>query len=73
MTCKWSALKRQAFAVTASSSMWLLVAMVQSQGQAHESNAEALKMCYLTSPADVNLIPTRLRIVSTSVTTPMMS
>jgi hypothetical protein len=38
---------------------------LQSQGQARESNGEALKMSYLTSPADVNLIPTRL--VSTSV------
>ena len=49
-----------------SSSMWLLVAMLQGQGQARASNAEALKMSYLTSPADVNLIPTRLAIVSTS-------
>jgi hypothetical protein len=49
-----------------SSSMWLLMAMLQSQGQARKSSAEALKMSYLTSPADVNLIPTRLAIVSTS-------
>jgi hypothetical protein len=48
------------------SSMWLLVAMLQGQGQARAPNAEALKMSYLTSPADVNLIPTRLAIVSTS-------
>jgi hypothetical protein len=48
------------------SSMWLLVAILQGQGQARASNAEALKMSYLTSPADVNLIPTRLAIVSTS-------
>ena len=46
--------------------MWLLMAMLQSQGQARKSNAEALQMSYLTSPADVNLIPTRLAIVSTS-------
>jgi hypothetical protein len=45
------------------SSMWLLVAMLQGQAPA---SAEALKMSYLTSPADVNLIPTRLSIVSTS-------
>jgi hypothetical protein len=45
--------------------MWLLVAMLQGRGQARAS-AEALKMSYLTSPADVNLIPTRLSIVSTS-------
>jgi hypothetical protein len=46
------------------SGAWLLVAMLQ--GQARESNAEALKMSYLTSPADVNLIPTRLAVVATS-------
>jgi hypothetical protein len=46
------------------SDVWLLVAMLQ--GQAREPNAEALKMSYLTSPADVNLIPTRLFIVATS-------
>jgi hypothetical protein len=44
-----------------SSSMWLLVAMLQSQGP-----IEVLKMSYLTSPADVNLIPARLAIVSAS-------
>jgi hypothetical protein len=49
-----------------SSSTWLLVAMLQGQGQARESNAEALKMSYLTSPANVNIIPSRLAIVSTS-------
>jgi len=49
-----------------SSSIWLLVAMLQGQGQARASNAEALKTSYLTSPADVSLIPTRLAIVSTS-------
>jgi hypothetical protein len=46
--------------------MWLLVAVLQGQGQARESNAEALKMSYLTSPANVNLMPSRLAIVSTS-------
>jgi hypothetical protein len=49
-----------------SSSMWLLVAILQSQGQTPDSVAEALKMSYLTSPADVNLIPARLAIVSAS-------
>jgi hypothetical protein len=49
-----------------SSSMWLLVAVLQGQGQARESNAEALQMSYLTSPANVNLMPSRLAIVSTS-------
>jgi hypothetical protein len=48
------------------SSMWLLVAVLQRQGQAPASNAEALKMSYLTSPADVSLTPTRLSIVTTS-------
>jgi hypothetical protein len=48
------------------SSMWLLVAVLQRQGPAPASNAEALKMSYLTSPDDVNLIPTRLSIVTTS-------
>jgi hypothetical protein len=46
------------------SGVWLLVALLQ--GQARESNAEALKMSYLTSPADITLIPTRLAVVSTA-------
>jgi hypothetical protein len=49
-----------------SSSMWLLVAMLQTKGQARDSGAEPLKMSYLTSPSDTNLIPTRLAIVSAS-------
>jgi len=49
-----------------SSRMWLLVATLQSVGSTRESAAEALKMSYLTSPADVNLIPTRLAILSAS-------
>ena len=50
-----------------SSEMWLLVAMLQNQGQARDS-LEALKMSYLTAPADVNLIPARLATVSASTT-----
>jgi hypothetical protein len=49
-----------------SSSMWLLVAMLQERGQTRESIAEVLKMSYLTAPADVNLIPARLAFVSAS-------
>jgi hypothetical protein len=49
-----------------SSSMWLLVAILQSQGLTRDSVAEVLKMSYLTSRADVNLIPARLAIVSAS-------
>jgi hypothetical protein len=49
-----------------SSSMWLLVAILQNQGQTRDSFAEVLKMSYLTSPADANLIPARLAIVSAS-------
>jgi len=48
------------------SSMWLLVAMLQSRAEPRDSVAEALKMSYLTSPADVNLIPVRVAIVSAS-------
>ena len=43
------------------SGMWLLMAMLLKQGQA---KSEALKMSYLTSPADVNLIPARVALVS---------
>ena len=49
-----------------SSSIWLMVATSEPRAGAR-SKAEALKMSYLTSPADVNLIPTRLPIASTSV------
>jgi hypothetical protein len=49
-----------------SSSTWLLVAMLQSGGPRQEAAAEALKMSYLTSPADANLIPARLAILSAS-------
>jgi hypothetical protein len=48
------------------SSAWLLLGMLQSQGQNRNSVAEVLKMSYLTSRADVNLIPARLAIVAAS-------
>jgi hypothetical protein len=44
--------------------MWLLTAMLQNDGQAL---SEALKMSYLTSPADVNLIAARLALVSKAI------
>jgi hypothetical protein len=47
-----------------SSSMWLLVSMLQNQGPKQDFVAEALKMSYLTGPADWNLIPARIAIVS---------
>jgi hypothetical protein len=60
---------RQSLSVSPhSSTMWLLLATLQQQGQALGSVAEALKMSYLTGPADVNLIPARLAIVSASPT-----
>jgi hypothetical protein len=49
-----------------SSRMWLLTAMLQNRAQTRDSVAEALKMSYLTAPANVNLIPTRLAAVSAS-------
>jgi hypothetical protein len=49
-----------------SSRMWLLVAALQGPEQTRESGAEVLKMSYLTSPADMDLIPARLAIVSAS-------
>jgi hypothetical protein len=42
---------------------WLLVAMLQSAGPLR---TEALKMSYLTSPADPSLIPTRLAVLAMS-------
>jgi hypothetical protein len=50
-----------------SSSMWLLIGMLQNQVQTRDSVAEVLKMSYLTAPADMNLIPARLAIMSASV------
>jgi hypothetical protein len=48
------------------SGMWLLVAMLQSRGESGNSIAELLKMSYLTGPAEVNLIPSRLATVTAS-------
>ena len=60
--------RQSLFLAPHSSEMWLLMAMLQSQGQARNAVAEALKMSYLTGPAAVNLIPTRLAFVSASAT-----
>jgi hypothetical protein len=60
--------RQSLFLAPHSSEMWLLVAMLQNQGQAQDSVREALKMSYLTAPADVSLIPARLAIVSASAT-----
>jgi hypothetical protein len=49
-----------------SSRTWLLLAMLQNQGQDRQSVAEALRMSYLTSAADVALIPARLGVISAS-------
>jgi hypothetical protein len=48
------------------SSMWLLVAMLQSRAKSPDSIADLLKMSYLTGPAEVNLIPARLATVAAS-------
>jgi hypothetical protein len=48
------------------SNMWLLVAALQSGEQTRQVGTEALKMSYLTAPAEVNLIPARLLILSKS-------
>jgi hypothetical protein len=50
-----------------SSRTWLLTAMLQNQGQDRQSVAEALRMSYLTSAADIALIPARLGVISASV------
>lgn len=50
-----------------SSRTWVLLAMLQNQGQDPQPAAEALRMSYLTSAADVTLIPARLGLISTSV------
>jgi hypothetical protein len=50
-----------------SSRVWLLLAMLQNQGQDRQSVAEALRMSYLTSAVDVALIPARLGLISASV------
>ena len=45
-----------------SSRTWLLIARLQNQ--APQQLAEALKMSYLTAPADVSLIPARLALLA---------
>jgi hypothetical protein len=45
-----------------SSRTWLLIARLQNQ--APQQLAEALKMSYLTAPADVSLIPARLTLLA---------
>ena len=47
-----------------SSRIWLLLALLQNQGQDRQSAAEALRMSYLTSAADAALIPARLGLIS---------
>ena len=49
--------------------IWLLLALLQNQGQDRQSAAEALRMSYLTSAADVALIPARLGLVSALAST----
>ncbi len=49
-----------------SSATWLLVAMLQNQAEAAATGAAVLKMSYLTSLADISLVPSRLALVSSS-------
>ena len=49
-----------------SSAMWLLVAMLQGQTPSRASDIAVLKMSYLTSAADMNLIPARLATLAAS-------
>ena len=49
-----------------SSSTWLLASMLHNQGDAENLAVGALKMSYLTSSADVKLIPARLVVASRS-------
>jgi hypothetical protein len=48
------------------SGTWLLIAALQDQGQSPPSSAELLKMSYLTAPAELDLMPARLRIAAAS-------
>jgi hypothetical protein len=48
------------------SPMWLLLAMLGSQSEPRDAVTEDLKMSYLTSPADPNLIPARLAAVAST-------
>jgi hypothetical protein len=45
---------------------WLLIAKLESLGTTKSLVSDALKMSYLTAPADTDLIPDRLRILSAS-------
>jgi hypothetical protein len=59
------ALAKQSLALAPHSSRtWLLAAKLQNQ--APQPQAEALKMSYLTAPADANLIPARLTLMATA-------
>jgi hypothetical protein len=64
----FSARQALSFAPHASGT-WLLVAMLENVKSPQESVAEALKMSYLTSPADLSLIPARLALVAASTAT----
>jgi hypothetical protein len=53
-----------------SSHAWLLLAMLQTLEPAQKPAVlEALKMSYLTAPADLSLIPARLRMLAMSTST----
>ena len=63
------ALARQSLAFAPHESRaWLLIAMLQAGGPSSAEALEALKMSYLTAPADPNLIPARLAVLATSAT-----
>ena len=59
--------KESLFLAPHSSRTWVLLAMLQNEDQDPQSATEALRMSYLTSGADVALIPARLGLISTSV------
>jgi hypothetical protein len=46
------------------SSTWLMVAKIEAAQADSKAAIDALKMSYLTSPSDVNLVPARLAIFS---------
>ena len=48
------------------SDVWLLLAMLGRQGPSQNASAELLKMSYLTSRADADLIPARLATMAAS-------
>lgn len=49
-----------------SSSMWLLLTILQDQRKKRDFDAETLKMSYLTSSSDITLLPYRLAIFASS-------